>query len=248
MTIRKIRRGVALVFFVGASVSMGVNPTQAKDVYRNFAELSAAHSEGHDYHVTVSESRVGGGAAIFAPHGGAIEAGTELLAREMAKRGFGLYLFESHLCSKSNPELEKEGFCAKGKRGNLHLTSHHFDDPRALHLAAKAGLCLSLHGFGSKDTEVSVMVGGLAADAKAEFAAAIKKSLPEVKLIEPKAGLGGVHPDNIVNRCQERGVQLELSPEFRRKLRKDSVFAQKVAETLSERFLSLSSRAAAKKK
>jgi len=204
----------------------------AKDVYQNFSELKAAHAEGTDFEVTVVDHGVD--ITILAPHGGAIEWGTDELAHEVLRAGFNLYLFKSNLCGSSSSRGLQEGVCSKERFGNLHLTSHHFDDPRAVRLAEKARFCVSLHGYGSPSDAVGVMIGGLSTDIRARMTNAFLKHLPEIQLVPPKHGLAGRHPMNIVNRCKERGVQLEFSPELRKKLRHEPAFRTKVATVIAD--------------
>ena len=217
---------VHLAFFLSA------DPATAKDLYRNFAELKAAHIEGTDYEVTVVDHGVD--ISILAPHGGAIEWGTEELAREVLQAGFNLYLFKSHLCRGPKSPGIREGLCRTDRFGSLHLTSHHFDDPRAVQLAEKSRFCVSLHGYGSPGDSLGVMIGGLSADFRARMANAFRKHLPEVRLVPPKQGLSGRHPMNIVNRCKENGVQLEFSPELRKKLRQEPAFRTRIATVIAD--------------
>jgi len=218
----------SLVFaFIGLTSS-----AQAKDLYLNFEQLRSAHREGQDYIVTVQDSSAP--MSVIAPHGGAIEWGTEELARDLALSGMNLYLFESRLCKGSDSIGVQEGLCQKDRFGNLHLTSHHFDDPRAVALAEKSLFCVSLHGYGSREDSVGVMFGGLSEDLKKRMLKAFKEGLPEVKIVPPKHGLAGAHPKNIVNRCQEQGVQLEFSPAFRMKLRKNASFRKRVSDVIQD--------------
>jgi hypothetical protein len=87
-----------------------------RDRYRSYGELAAAHREGIDFRVQVVQR--GSGVAIIAPHGGRIERGTSEIARAIAGEDFDLYLFEGCLPSRNFE--------------TLHLTSHHFDEPRCL--------------------------------------------------------------------------------------------------------------------
>ena len=92
-------------------------------LHRGHVERVAAEQvEGRDYRVTAV--RRGSGIAVIAPHGGRIERGTSEVARAIAGEDLDLYLFEGCL-----PSLNFE---------TLHLTSRHFDEPRALGLIAAA--------------------------------------------------------------------------------------------------------------
>jgi phage replication-related protein YjqB (UPF0714/DUF867 family) len=68
----------------------------------------------------------------IAPHGGRIEPGTSEIAALIAGESYNLHRFE--------------GRKPPGQNAVLHITSHHFDEPRALNLARKCRIVLGIHG------------------------------------------------------------------------------------------------------
>jgi len=169
------------------------------DRYPDFATLAAAHEQGRDYHITVQDR--GTRVAILAPHGGSIEPETASIARAVAGDDLSFYLFEA---------------LRAGAHGDFHITSHRFDEPRAL--VAGADTSLAIHGrkddgsdtvwLGGRDETLRDAVGD--ALRAAGFGAALNTALP------------GVHPSNICNRTRSgAGVQLELPRSLRRSLAED---------------------------
>ena len=124
---------------LGLGVAMGAE----NDRYANFAELARAEKAGVDYRIEVRDREHA--RSVLAIHGGHIEAGTAELARKIAGADWNLYVFE--------------GLKSEGNRV-LHLTSAHFDEPRARALARKSRLCLSLHGFASQTGTAIACIGG----------------------------------------------------------------------------------------
>jgi phage replication-related protein YjqB (UPF0714/DUF867 family) len=171
------------------------------DRYPDFATLAAAHEQDRDYRITVQDR--GTRVAIIAPHGGTIEPETASIARAVAGDDLSFYLFEA---------------LHAGAHGDYHITSHRFDEPRALALVAGADTSIAIHGRKDDGTD-TVWLGGrdetlldAVGDAlrAAGFAAALNTALP------------GVHPSNICNRTRSgAGVQLELPRSLRRSLAED---------------------------
>jgi phage replication-related protein YjqB (UPF0714/DUF867 family) len=133
---------------------------------------------------------------IIAPHGGGIEPGTSELATTVAAEEYNLYCFEG---------------LRKSSNRDLHVTSHRFDDPLALSLAARSAIVVGIHGCKGAN---AVFVGGL--DTK--LVACLTEAL--VAAGYPACSQGhafpAVHPQNICNRgSRGAGAQLELTVEFR---------------------------------
>lgn len=143
--------------------------------------------------------RPGASAAVIAPHGGAIEAGTSEIARAIAGEDFHLYLFE--------------GIKPKRNYEDLHLTSQRFDDPQCLRLLAECDVVVAVHGC-LADGE-RVLVGGLDGALKTDIARALRDAGLTVETDGHK--FPAVDQDNVCNRGRRgRGVQLELSGALRR--------------------------------
>jgi len=176
---------------------------QMHDHFRNYAELSRSLKKGSDYRIEL-KSRPSP-IAIFAIHGGVIEPGTVELARAIAGDDFSLYTFEG---------------LKRGHGEAAHLTATHFDEPQALTLAEKSELCLSTHGFASSEKKLQVCLGGGNEKLKTKIMASDFENVEWTEC--PR--LPGKSPKNIVNRCHEPGIQMEMSPELRRKILRDSAF------------------------
>ena len=182
------------------------------DRYPDFATLAAAHDHGKDYRITVQDR--GTRVVILAPHGGMIEPETASIARAVAGDDLSFYLFEA---------------LHAGAHGDYHITSHRFDEPRALALVAGADTSIAIHGRKDDGTD-TVWLGGrdeIQRDAvgdalrAAGFGAALNTALP------------GVHPSNICNRTRSgTGVQLELPRSLRRNLAEDGAMMARFSTAL----------------
>lgn len=182
------------------------------DRYPDFATLAAAHEQDRDYRITVQDR--GTRVAILAPHGGTIEPETASIARAVAGNDLSFYLFEA---------------LRAGAHGDYHITSHRFDEPRALALVAGADTSIAIHGR-KDDGSDTVWLGGrdeilrhAVGDAlrAAGFASALNTALP------------GVHPSNICNRTRSgAGVQLELPRSLRRNLAEDGAMMARFSTAL----------------
>ena len=164
------------------------------DKYHSFHEL-ARHAPRHWWRVVpreVPESDV----LVIAPHGGGIENGTSELAAAIAGEEHNLYCFE--------------GLKAFGNR-ELHVTSHRFDDPLALRLAARCAIVVSVHGCKGHS---AIHVGGLDQTLIGALTAAfVSAQYPATSDGHPYPA---IHPRNICNRSRRGcGVQLEFTAEFR---------------------------------
>jgi phage replication-related protein YjqB (UPF0714/DUF867 family) len=167
-----------------------------RDRYRNYAELAAAHREGDDFRITLQPR--GSGVAIVAPHGGRIERGTSDIARAIAGEDFDLYLFEGHL-----PALNFE---------TLHLTSRHFDEPRALAMIAACDIVVAVHGVAAPGD--CALLGGR--DVALACAMADRLHARGVRAQVSGHRYPGLDAANLCNRGRtERGVQIELSDGLR---------------------------------
>lgn len=207
-------RAVAALAVVGAAFA------EAGDRYPDYAELSKHEKEGVDYRVIhrPGDSRF----AVFAIHGGWIEAGTSELAKEIAGSRHGLYSFEG---------------MKTGKNFDLHLTSTAFDEPRALELATRSQSCVSIHGFKDPTPEKTTCIGGADLERAKRVAEALSRSGIPMKIEFPCVRLPGTNLQNIVNRCQERGVQLELSTALRNELLKNQAIRSHFARAVLNTYL-----------
>lgn len=182
-----------------------------RDIYINYAALAAAHVEDRDYRVIVRPV-VGARAAVVAPHAGSIEYRTSEIATTIAGNEYTLYLFEGTLA---------------GGNGTLHITSHHFDEPRCLELLHGHEIVVSIHGCGNiGGVEDAIYVGGLDEDGKKRVAGALSRAFFNVRMKGHK--FAGTEANNICNRgATKKGVQLELSRGLR-----DAMDVQRFAEAV----------------
>ena len=130
------------MMILAAAAFPAVASAQEKDVYPDFGTLARHEKEGTDFHVAVKNraSRT----CVLAIHGGRIEEGTAELAARVAGDDWSYYILSG----------------AKPARNRvLHVTSAHFDDPRAVALVRSAKQCVSIHGFKEPDADIAC-VGG----------------------------------------------------------------------------------------
>ncbi len=178
-----------------------------KEHYKNYAALARHEKIGVDY---VIESRDRPSPyLIAAPHGGKLEAFTTELARQIAGEDHSFY-----------------SFITTKQKGNLllHITSHQFDEPKALQAVQRADIVIAIHGQGS-DFEESVMIGGLHVALRERCASGLDRA--GFKCQKPSGGIHGRDPDNICNRGRcGQGIQLEITRRLRFHLRDDDRFRQ----------------------
>ncbi len=165
--------------------------------YASFEELAAHEIRGVDYRIRLRHGR--SGIAVMAIHGGGIERGTTEIAEALAGDRHSFYTFSG---------LKPAG------NYRLHISSHKFDEPRAVEIARRSHAVVTIHGCRNlKDT---VFIGGRHPRLKA----GIKSALVQAGFPVGEARrLLGVHPANLCNRgAAGMGVQLEISRSLRRRL------------------------------
>lgn len=164
--------------------------------YGSFAELARHEIAGRDYRVDVLE-RANAAVLVVAPHGGMIEAGTSQIAASIAGEDLHLFNFA--------------GLKPYGENRALHITSHRFDHPRCLALAARSEVVVSVHGCLG---ESCIHIGGLDEVLTARLAAAL--SAADFDVVWPSERYPGRHPSNICNRGSSgKGAQLEVTYDLR---------------------------------
>lgn len=172
------------------------------DRYESFSELQAHEKENRDYKITVKSGRYP--VLIMAPHGGEIEPYTADISGWIAGDEFSLYIFEG---IKSNNSRD------------LHVTSHHFDEPLALTAAAQADIIVTVHGL-RNESEEFIMVGGLDIELGNRLKTALIKTGFTIR--ESTAQYRGQRQTNICNRSRRgRGIQLEITFALRKRLFED---------------------------
>jgi phage replication-related protein YjqB (UPF0714/DUF867 family) len=164
--------------------------------YGSYAELARYEVQGRDYCIRASE-RPHSPLLIVAPHGGMIEIGTSEIAHCVAGTEYSVFSFE--------------GLKPYGKNRDLHITSHEFDHPECLAMAARSELVLSVHGCRGKSR---IHVGGLDVDLAARLAKQLCEAGFHIDAESQK--YPGRHPLNICNRgARRKGVHLEITYDLR---------------------------------
>ncbi|GHG97559.1 poly-gamma-glutamate hydrolase family protein [Amycolatopsis roodepoortensis] len=166
--------------------------------YTSYAALSAEQVENVDYTRTAVVP-AGATWAAIAIHGGAIEAGTGELAKQIAATRMAFYEFAGIKTSGNS---------------DLHITSSLFDEPQALALVAASTHTVSCHGMAGTDGVAETYIGGL--DGQLRDLIQAKLGAAGFTVTVASAELAGTNPANICNKNQRRaGVQLELSNTLR---------------------------------
>ena len=190
------------------------------DRYQNFNEISQNENA-----FVVEQNLVPNSTwLIAAPHGGNIESGTTEITLAISHASSSSYY---SFIGKKDPD-----------GGDLHLTSHRFNEPIALQLAASHRSLLCVHGILAENGEGAWLIPG---GANHEARELLKQNLNGIVNLREETPLGkrypGVHPKNICNRgSRGEGLQIELSSELRKQLLPNpdflEAFSQKIADTL----------------
>ena len=184
----------------------------AQDKYSGFGELQRHETLDKDY--TLSFQDAGSRVTILAPHGGKIEPRTSDLTRRIAGDNYNFYCFEGI--------KEKNNAC-------LHITSHRFDEPGAVKLAAKSEVVVAVHAC--TGTAGLIHIGGLNKKLGRMIAGELQGRGIEVSKDHPR--FQGSNPANICNRgATGIGVQLEVTRDLRDDLQKVKVIARAVRAAL----------------
>ncbi|KIL31348.1 gamma-polyglutamate hydrolase PghL [Bacillus subtilis] len=199
------------IFMVFTPISL----IYAEDVYQNFEELKN-NEDPSDYDVVTKET--GSPVLVLAIHGGGIEGGTSEVARELSKE-YSMYLFEG---------LKSTG------NSVLHITSTHFDEPRALKMTGNHEYVISLHGYAEEDQQIEV--GGTDRVRAADLVEKLQHAGFPAVLLNTDHPHAGVSPNNIANKSKTGlSIQIEMSTGFRKSL--FGIFSLKSrAVTQNERF------------
>lgn len=169
---------------------------RAADHYGSFEELARHERAGVDYRIRSFDRKAP--STILAIHGGGIETMTSEVTQAIARESFNAYLFEGLKASSID-------------NWNLHITSENFNEPCAMALIGQSRVCVSIHAFRDFDTP-RVCLGGM----NERLRGMIYKNLQATGLIQqqvqnPCGKYWGTSSRNFVNKCAERGVQIEMS-------------------------------------
>lgn len=199
--------------------SFGGTSFAAKDIFKNYEELSSHYQEGKDY-VIETQSKPND-VIVLAVHGGRIEKGTDELAKAVAKNDHSYYILKALVYKDTN----------KDQRNDLHLTSKNFDEPTALNMTAQKNRVVSIHG--AKGEEKIVYMGGNNPILRENIAK--KLSAAGFRLEKAPEDLNGNHPNNIVNKGRNlQGAQMELTTALREELLEQPTQMDKFANAVRE--------------
>ena len=179
----------------------------------SYKELATLKKEGQDFDI---KTRLGSSdSLVMAIHGGTIESGTTELADAIAADRFSFYSFTGLVDDYLG----------------LHLTSTDFDEPRLAELSQNAKNCLSIHGL--KDDTADFCVGGANADKRKVYVRLLAKKFPKWRSCElccpPNSGTS---KNNVVNRCKQAGIQIEMGQNIRSELKQNTNFLKELAKVL----------------
>ena len=162
------------------------------DKYKSFAALAKSEVEGRDYRIALRTGREP--ILVLAIHGGGIESGTSEIADAIAGSDLSFYTFRG---------------IRRTRNGELHITSHRFNEPRCVALVAEAQKVISIHGEKSK--RAVVFLGGRDEELRNVLTESLTSRGFRVE-VHKKRSLQGLDLRNICNRpAMGCGVQLELS-------------------------------------
>ena len=193
------------------------------DKYTSFEALRKERVEGRDYRIVVEHEGRSRSVAVIAPHAGKIEPVTSMLAREIARDDYCLYLFE--------------GIMEGSNFAELHITSINFDEPQALQIVSQCTTALAIHGRRDDADPHTIWLGGF----HGEMIAHIERELRSYGFSASSNGhrFPATDPENICNRGRSGGgVQIEVPKTLRQTMRSNEAlrrrFVDAVREPLSE--------------
>jgi phage replication-related protein YjqB (UPF0714/DUF867 family) len=181
-------------------------------------------AENASYHVSLVASAPDMTMAVLAPHGGKIEANTDVIALALAgELGLPHFAFIAHATASC---LDKYGGPNRSNHRALHITSTHFNDVRAESLMRSVNRGIALHG---QDRANKICVGGITPALRTAFKSYYDTNARQYSPSGTTAviatgdadcaGITGTAADNISNRSRAgAGLQLEMSLTFRSEL------------------------------
>ncbi len=140
--------------------------------------------------------------AVIAPHAGRIEPVTGELAEAIAGDEHRKYRFDGH---------------DRSDNGRLHITSTRFAEDRLERVLRGAHAVVSIHGCRGLEQTVTYL-GGRNRSLGSRLQHELRAAGFDVESAHPP--LAGRHPDNLTNRAEAGGVQLEISRAQRNALKR----------------------------
>lgn len=142
---------------------------------------------------------------VVAPHAGTIEPITGDIAIAIAGTEHNLFVFEG--LRRNDPS-----------RMSLHVKSHLYFDPALDGLLAGCDTAISIHGAKSTSERITYM-GGLNQSLSEAIWTALDYAGFQAEAGTVENGYAGENPDNLVNRAEWHGAQLEITRAEREALR-----------------------------
>ena len=184
----------------------------ATDTYKDFNDLTQHEVLNIDYKLSIRDT--GSPVTIIAPHGGKIEPRTSDIAKNIARKGYNYYCFEG---------------IKESHNGRLHITSHRFDEPKAIQIISKSRVVVAIHACTGNDGRV--YAGGL--DKALIKRIACELQFRGINVRKGDSRFQGSNPNNICNRgATKKGVQLEIMRDLRDDLTKVRVISDAVRAAL----------------
>jgi phage replication-related protein YjqB (UPF0714/DUF867 family) len=161
------------------------------DFYESLAELDQDLVRDKDYRVRIVDRL--SPITIIAPHGGYIEAGTSHIAEAIAGLEHSFFDFQGLRCQRA---------------WELHITSVRFRHPVLVAMLGRSQMSVSVHSMGTEGGG-KILIGGLNSEYKERIFREL--SLAGFPVTTKAQRYRGIHPQNIVNLAQNKGVQIELT-------------------------------------
>ncbi|MGE0465309.1 MAG: poly-gamma-glutamate hydrolase family protein [Steroidobacteraceae bacterium] len=167
------------------------------DKYRSFGDLARRETAGKSWRIETIDRR-DSNVLVIALHGGRIERGTSELAAMIAGDDYSLYCFEG---------------VKRHDNSDLHITSHHFNEPTAPALAGQSSIVVGIHGCRGDE---AIHVGGLDAALVTLITDALVNA--DMPASADRHEFPAIHPHNICNRSSRRcGARSRLPSIFARR-------------------------------
>ena len=196
---KKLKDALSLIGLVDIGIKdiqyikRNIERDNMSDKYNSFNDLSKNEQGNFKIEYNYINSYI----SIIAPHGGKIEKYTDEIAKEIASNKYNYYAFIG-----SKKEHNRE----------LHITSHKFNEPKAIELVEKSDITISIHGCKDEtERDNLIYLGGLNDNFKNIIMLELINNGFEVSFDKFK----GKEPLNICNRSKENGVQIELTKQVR---------------------------------
>jgi phage replication-related protein YjqB (UPF0714/DUF867 family) len=151
------------------------------------------------------ELTLGSPFGFMAFHGGSLEKGTDVIAREAARRSGSSYY----------GVLQPDDF-----RWHVPSTAFRSEHSDALGtFLDHVDVVVTVHGYGREGMFTTVLLGGRNRTLATHLATELRPALPHYAFVDQlddiPSALRGLHPDNPVNQPVDDGVQVELPPRIR---------------------------------